>query len=192
MVEGKDSWSFDYSGLYVFDMKHKFTKEEFLSVIHKSESMGHLLELLGIIKAGGNYSTMKRRIMMWKIDVSHWNKTRKKRQKHFSGKTGGNPPLSLDKILVKNSTYNQSFKLKNRLIKEGIFERKCYGCQGTEWLNKPMPVELEHKNGDKFDNQITNLTLLCPNCHSFTPTYRGKNKKVVAVEGFEPTEDRTF
>lgn len=39
-----------------------------------------------------------------------------------------------------------------------------------------MPLEVEHIDGDSTNNKEYNLTLLCPNCHSLTKTYRGLNK----------------
>jgi len=79
--------------------------------------------------------------------------------------------------LIKNSKYKGGTdRLKKRLLREKIFEHKCYDCGITTWKNCVAPIELEHKNGDRFDNRIENLTLLCPNCHTFTTTYRGKNK----------------
>ena len=69
------------------------------------------------------------------------------------------------------------------MIEEGLFERKCYGCGKTHWncdltnyKDELIPLELEHKNGNNKDNRIENLTLLCPNCHAQTGTYRGRNK----------------
>lgn len=85
-----------------------------------------------------------------------------------------NKGFSLEKILVENSTY-QSFKLKNKLLKEGLKECKCEKCNNTEWLGKPIPLELHHINGDRTDNRIENLQILCPNCHAQTDNYRGKN-----------------
>jgi predicted HNH restriction endonuclease len=49
-------------------------------------------------------------------------------------------------------------------------------CNNTEWNGQPIPLELEHKNGNNQDNSLNNLCLLCPNCHAQTSTYRGKNK----------------
>ena len=158
-------------------MKYHIEKDKFEMMVKQSESMGHLLDTLGIIKAGGNYSTMKHRILEWNIDISHWTKTRRKRQGWQKGKSGWRAH-PIGEYLVKNTPYKgSSHKLKLRLIKENIFERKCYNCGNTKWLGNPTPIELEHKNGDKFDCRIENLTLLCPNCHALTSTYRGKNKK---------------
>ena len=82
----------------------------------------------------------------------------------------------IKEILQKNINFGTN-SLKKRLIKENYFEHKCYKCNLTEWNGKPIPIELEHINGDRFDNTIENLTILCPNCHAQTETYRGKNKQ---------------
>lgn len=80
----------------------------------------------------------------------------------------------LKEILVKDSTYVSTSKLKLRLLKEGLKEYKCEMCGNTEWQGKPIPLELHHINGDHSDLRIENLQILCPNCHAFTDNYRGK------------------
>jgi 5-methylcytosine-specific restriction endonuclease McrA len=82
--------------------------------------------------------------------------------------------------LVEHSTYSSglpisSYKLKNQLLKLGYKNHVCESCGLDEWVNRPIPLELHHINGNKFDNRIENLQLLCPNCHSFTDNYRAKN-----------------
>jgi predicted nucleic acid-binding Zn ribbon protein/Zn finger protein HypA/HybF involved in hydrogenase expression len=84
---------------------------------------------------------------------------------------------TLEEILVKNSPYRNTHKLKNRLIKEGLKEHRCENCNNTEWLGQPIPIELHHIDGDNSNNLLENLQILCPNCHSLTETFRSKNLK---------------
>lgn len=97
-----------------------------------------------------------------------------------SGKNTNKPSsvkIPLEDILHGKHPQYQSNKLRLRLLEEGYFEPKCYSCGLFTWLDKPIPLELEHIDGNSGNHLISNLTLLCPNCHSFTPTYRGKNIK---------------
>lgn len=73
---------------------------------------------------------------------------------------------------IKNTTH-----LKKRLIAEGFLREKCVWCGNKgQWFNKPITLELDHINGNRKDNNLSNLRILCPNCHSQTSTFRGKNK----------------
>lgn len=76
----------------------------------------------------------------------------------------------------------QSFKLKNLLIKFGFKQHLCECCKLKEWNNKPIPLELHHKDGNKYNNTLSNLVLLCPNCHAQTDSYRAKNKQYGAAD----------
>lgn len=151
-----------------------YTIEQFIEAVKASTSIRQVLHILGLREAGGNYKATKLRIEKLGLNNDHFLG-----QGHLKGKKNTwHPEIPLEKILVENSTYGGgTYKLKNRLFKANYFEHKCYKCDGIEWLGKPIPLELEHKNGNSRDNRIENLTLLCPNCHAQTETYRGKNKK---------------
>lgn len=69
--------------------------------------------------------------------------------------------------------------LSTKSLRRAVIYRYGYSCQECgiyEWNNSPITLEIEHINGNSEDNSPDNLTLLCPNCHSQTPTYRAKNK----------------
>lgn len=53
--------------------------------------------------------------------------------------------------------------------------RYCWVCKNSEWMGKPVPLELDHIDGDPSNNDRSNLQVLCPNCHAQTPTYKSKN-----------------
>ena len=82
--------------------------------------------------------------------------------------------IPIDELLVVGRRTNRSH-LKRRLLEEGIKENRCEICGITEWLGKPLNMQLHHKNGDGSDNRLPNLQLLCANCHSQTDTYGGRN-----------------
>jgi len=150
----------------------RYTDEDFIKAVKESISIRQVLEKLGLVTCGGNYFQANLKIKRFQLDTSHFSG-----QGHLKGKTHSwAKKKPLKEILVKNSRYNGH--LRERLLKEGIFENKCYKCGITEWNGKPISCELEHKNGDHFDNRIENLTFLCPNCHSQTRYFRGKNKKI--------------
>jgi hypothetical protein len=77
--------------------------------------------------------------------------------------------------LLVAGTYRGRNNLKLRLVKEGLKQERCERCGLAEWQGAPVSMELHHINGDRLDNRLENLELLCPNCHSQTTTYSGRN-----------------
>jgi len=108
----------------------------------------------------------------------------------YKGNQGGkNRKSGIGYMKAENYLYNgspiQSYKLKNKLIEDGIKEHKCEECEKNEWLGKLIPIELHHLDGNHYNNELINLQLLCPNCHSFTENYRGKGIKNKTEKGIK-------
>jgi hypothetical protein len=89
--------------------------------------------------------------------------------------------ISLSEIFEGKYNY-QSHKLRKRLLKEDVKIHQCESCNLEKWLNKPIPLELHHKDGNRYNNQLDNLMLLCPNCHALTENYRAKNIKNLSAQ----------
>jgi hypothetical protein len=83
--------------------------------------------------------------------------------------------IPLKEILVRDSTYTNSNRLKKRLIDSGLKKASCEECHLEAWNGEPSSLELDHINGDRFDHRLKNLQLLFLDCHVPTPYYRGKN-----------------
>jgi len=146
----------------------KYSDSDLLTAINSSSSISETLSKIGLKPAGGNYRHLKDLISKNQIDTSHftgqlWNK----------GKTIG-PKRHIEEYLS-NRFKISSNNLRKRLLHEHIFDHRCVSCNLTTWLGKPIPLELDHIDGNHANNNILNLRLLCPCCHAMTPTYRGKN-----------------
>jgi hypothetical protein len=150
--------------------RRTYTDQQLREAVQNSTSIRQVLRHLNLAEAGGNYQTVQQRIKQLGIDISHlegqaWRK----------GSTQSVvPPKSLTDLLQLNVPC-KSHILKERLIKAGFKQAQCECCGNKEWLGNPIPLELHHVNGNRADNRLENLQLLCPNCHALTKTYRGRN-----------------
>ena len=158
---------------------HKYTVHQLREAIVSSKSVRQTLKKLGVSPYGGNYDVFWKAAKHFGLDTSHfagqgWN----------AGKTF--PPKRDLQSYLNNDYPISSHKLRIRLLREGIFSHQCVGCRLTEWLGEPIPLELDHISGDRHNNNLNNLRLLCPNCHASTPTYRRSKSSLVPKAGFQP------
>lgn len=144
------------------------TDEEFCQIIKDAYSYSDCLRALGLSTTGGSSTDiLKRRIEELNCSVEHFT------QKG----TGVHSQHTLQEILIANSSYANIASLKKRLLNETDMEYKCAICGISTWLDQPLALHLDHINGINNDHRIENLRFLCPNCHSQTDTYAGKNHK---------------
>lgn len=146
-------------------MKH-LDKNEFIRVCNESQTMA-----IACAKLNLHFNTFKRYAIKFGC------------YKPNQGGKGTSKPSSklipLTEILAGLHPEYQTYKLKLRMINEGVLEDKCEKCG---WNQKPAgakytPCELHHKDSDSHNHVRSNLELTCPNCHSLTENYRAKNKK---------------
>jgi HNH endonuclease len=153
--------------------RRTWTDEDLTLAVQNARSIREVIKKLGLVPAGGNYVQVQAAISRIGLDTQHFGGKGWRRGRVF----GIEPRIPLDAILVKDSTF-QSFKLKRRLFAEGIKTPRCELCGWAERSEDDrIPLELDHINGNRYDNRIENLRILCPNCHSLQPTHRGKNQK---------------
>ncbi len=159
--------------IYSCMKKRSWTKIQLEKAVVESFSYRQVLAKLGLREAGGNYEQIKKYILENNLPVNHfkgrgWNR----------GMSGiGIDRIPLKKILVKNSSF-QSYKLKKRLFKARLKKEQCEICGwATRSAEGYLPLELDHINGNRHDNRLKNLRILCPNCHSLTTTYRSRKRK---------------
>lgn len=145
-------------------MRHyrSYTDEDIVKYSKSVRSIAGLCVKLGLKPVGGNYYTIKRNLQRLSVSTSHW--------------TG--QAWNKGAQLKDWTEYSRPIQFKVHVIKRR--GHRCELCKLSAWQNKPITLELHHKDGDRTNNCTKNLLLLCPNCHSFTDTWRGKKNGVVA------------
>ena len=156
----KKSNSWEKSGI----KPKNIPQQEFIDICNSSESMAHAASRLGL-----HFTTFKK----YATNYSCYNTNQ-------SGKgIKKNIPnhKTLEQLQAANTKERKSnIPLKKRLIQEGILDYKCDICEIVEWKGQRLSLHLDHIDGNRDNNNLNNLRLLCPNCHSQTPTYCRKNK----------------
>lgn len=145
----------------------QYTKENLEELCKNSFSLAEVLRKSGRAVAGGSSALLKKKIKEFNIDISH-----------FSGQGWKRTSIELnDNIFVKNSL-RTSACIRERVIKYNLIPYICSecGCDGN-WNGKIIALQLHHIDGDSSNNELQNLTFLCPNCHAATENWGGKNKK---------------
>lgn len=141
----KETWSF------------RFPKEQVVAVVNNSFTFTEAAKLL---QCGRLF--IAKLVKLYDLDISHMRPAK-------------------GRATTANHVFNKGTKRRNGTVKKyvltnNIFKYECNSCGiGPEWNGRPLVIQLEHKDGDGTNNEKDNLEFLCPNCHSQTDTFCGKN-----------------
>ena len=160
--------------------RRTYSKEEFTEAWGSASSIRDVANRLGKCKSGRGYYVIKSAAHDLGLNEDHMGS---KQHRAYANRSR---PLS--DILVKDSDYTNTDRLRKRLVKEGLLEKRCYApfCPFADrtvldpFSGGPVGLRLclDHINGNNKDNRLDNLRILCYHCHAMTPTFGSKNKSV--------------
>jgi hypothetical protein len=136
-----------------------YTTDQIRDAVRTSFSIAECLRRLGLRPSGGNYQTIKKRVDQLDLDTSH-----------FTGATWNKG------LHQAADQYRARWRIRFALIRE--HGHVCWECLNSQWRGRPIPLELDHVDGNSFNNAPSNLRLLCCNCHALTSTWRRRKSSL--------------
>lgn len=182
------------SSKILFISMKKIDIQELTVATKTSVSYAEVLKKLKLKQSGSMQSRIKKEIKNLGLDISHFTGQAWCRGKNSYQDKRIKNKYSDEIIFIENSNVSNGV-VKNRLMSNPSFEHKCELCTIKEWYDpfenkiKPVNLELDHINGNERDNRKENLRLICSNCHSFTPTYKGRNINKIFRNGEKKVTD---
>lgn len=155
-------------------IKKTWTEEQLIAAVKYNSNISEVIRALGLKTLGNNYKTINNYIHKLNLNTSHFNYDRSSQLSQARKNIKQKP---LEDVFISNGLYSNTKPIKCRIIKEKLIDYKCKICNIDSWNGQKLSLHLDHINGINTDNTLENLRFLCPNCHSLTSTYCGKNKK---------------
>lgn len=152
-------------------MNNKYTKETIEKALIDSKTWADVCRKLNIKPASGSQTHLVKRAKYFGIDTPTY----------FLGKASNLGKSFKKKEALeycKKDLKTSSHRLKIKLIRDGYKEAKCENCGLSEWMNEPIVLELDHIDSDHDNNELSNLQILCPNCHALETRKRIKKEKI--------------
>jgi hypothetical protein len=132
-------------------------KQEFIDICENSESMAHAASKLGL-----HFNTFKK----YAVDYGCYK----------TNQAGKGIKKNIQTRIENLKDYATRASVRKRIIRDNLIAYECNECGLSEWKGKKLSLHLDHIDGNAWNHELSNLRFLCPNCHSLTETYTGKNK----------------
>ena len=156
--------------------KTEYDKDLIEEIVKESVSIAEVLKKLDLKKSGGSYKKIKKIISDYEISTEHflgqsWLRGRESNTRHTK-------KSFIEEVLCENGMGWTTNNIKKRLLEINLKENVCEECgQIPYWHNEELVLQLHHIDGNNKNNEISNLKMLCPNCHSQTKNFSGKKEK---------------
>lgn len=156
------------NGILLCRRSMRYSINDLKSAIANSICMADVLKQLNLTYHNNNIKNVKLKIKEHNLSLEHFDLKKSYRR--------GKKEWTRELIFCKNSEYDRS-SISRAVKKFKILDMNiCSSCHLTNWLGNDITLDVDHINGDHRNNEISNLRMLCPNCHSQTSTYKTRKK----------------
>lgn len=162
---------------------YEYGVDELQKIVDSSCGYADVLRKVGLCPKGKNPVTLKKVIAEYGIDLTKMDANRKRKFSELAIALQDRRAVDINEVFS-NKRPCKTTTLMKLLVNGGYKEMKCEICGIRDWMGKPIVFNLHHVDGDHYNNNLENLQVLCPNCHSQTDTFSGrnKNKKIMKKE----------
>lgn len=159
--------------------------ETLQNLFDNCHSVCEILRRLGLPTKSGNHRTLTKRLGEEDFDLTQFQINKKLELKSRPNNAHKSIKIPNEKVFCEGSSYSCNIQLKKRLVNDYGWTYQCSECGvGDSYNDKPLTLQLDHINGDNTDHRLQNLQFLCPNCHSQTNNFSGRNIKKQAAKFF--------